>query len=246
MVELNQEFFLYCFNETAFWALILFSTINLSYLFLLIGSILFFRSKDIQDNSHLVQHGISLIVPCYNEEKNIIESITSFLNINYENYEIIIVNDGSKDKTLELLINEFSLEKIDFLAENVFTNEKAKSVYHSKKHPRLFLIDKINGGKSDALNLGISFCKNDYFCAIDADSLVTEDSFSKVMTVFNEHPETIACGSTIGVINGSEVHHGKIIKYALPKTTIEIFQLLEYLRCFFIGRSGWEIIKSNN
>lgn len=84
-----------------------------------------------------------------------------------------------------------------------------------------------------------------FFCAIDADSLVSEDAFSKIMNVFNEHPETIACGSTIGVINGSEVHNGRVIKYSLPKTTIEIFQLLEYLRCFFIGRSGWEIIKSN-
>lgn len=163
MVELNQEFFIYCFNQTAFWALILFSTINLSYLFLLIGSILFFRSKDVAENLHMSQHGISLIVPCYNEEKNIIESLKSFLNLKYENYEIIVVNDGSKDKTLELIINEFNLEKLEQDVENRFTNEKAKGVYHSKKFPKLILLDKINGGKSDALNLGISFSKNDFF-----------------------------------------------------------------------------------
>lgn len=245
---LSKEFFLYVFNQTAFAALVTFSFVNLSYLILLIWSILYFnRKNERSDNKKgLKALGVSLIVPCFNEAKNIEESLKSFLNIDYPNYDIVIVNDGSKDNTLEIVIKKFNMIPDEtIIGKRYLSTTLIHKVYVSQTHPNLFLIDKENGGKSDSLNVGIDFCSKEYFCAVDGDSILEMSSFKKMIKIFNVYPDTIACGSTIGVINGCDVKDGKITKYNMPQHSIEIFQLLEYLRCFFIGRAGWEFLESN-
>jgi cellulose synthase/poly-beta-1,6-N-acetylglucosamine synthase-like glycosyltransferase len=246
---LSKEFFLYVFNQTAFAALITFSFVNFSYLILLIWSILYFNKKHIRkpgSKKSFLNHGVSLIVPCFNEAKNIEESLKSFLAIDYPNFEVVIVNDGSKDKTLEIIVNKFKMEKMEYPKNKRYLSAtQIHNVYVSTINPNLYLIDKENGGKSDALNVGIDFCSKDYFCAVDGDSILERSSFKKMIKIFNIYPDTIACGSTIGVINGCDVKDGKITKYNIPGQSIEIFQLLEYLRCFFIGRAGWEYMGSN-
>src|SRR5690606_37671453 len=114
---------------------------------------------------------ISIISPAYNEEKSIVESVTSLLNLKYPNYEVIVVSDGSKDKTVSKLIEHFELERKHPFFKTKINTKPIRSVYVSKKIPNLILVDKQNGGKADALNVGINVAKNDYICGIDADSL---------------------------------------------------------------------------
>lgn len=244
---ISKEFFLYVFNQTAFAALITFSFVNFSYLILLIWSIIFFNKKTTRPKNvgKLQYPGISLIVPCYNEALNIDESLKSFLNMDYPEYEVVIVNDGSKDNTVQFIIDRYKMEKISNDSKRYLSTTQIYQCYQSSVNKKIFLIDKENGGKADALNVGIDFCHYDYFCSVDGDSILDSSSFKKIMRLIHAHPETIACGATIGVINGCDIKNGKIEKYNIPKKSIEIFQLLEYLRCFFIGRAGWEYMESN-
>lgn len=184
---------------------------------------------------------ISLIVPAYNEEKNIKDSVESFLNQNYKKFEVIIINDGSKDKTLETLLSQYQFEQIPFSQEDFkLCKSKIRKIFFCKEK-NMTLIDKENGGKADSLNAGIDFSKNEYFCAVDADSILDENAFNRVMLEFETKPDLLACGATIRVVNGIEVEKGKITKIKMPKKYIEVCQLLEYTQSFLMGRLGWQL-----
>lgn len=187
---------------------------------------------------------ISLIVPAYNEEKNIVDSLKSFLNQKYSNFEIILINDGSKDKTLEKVLSLFEFEEIAFdQSQFQLCKSKINKIYHcaSKK---ITIIDKENGGKADSLNAGIEFAKNEYICSVDADSILDPVAFNRIMLEFSVHPSLVACGATIRVANGVDVKDGKITKIKLPSTYMELCQLLEYTQSFFMGRLGWQLFDS--
>ncbi len=194
---------------------------------------------------HNILPSISIVAPAYNEEKSIIESITSLLNLKYPKYEVIVVNDGSKDRTIQVLVEHFELER-----KHPFFNLKLKTkalrgVYVNKQIPNLIVIDKQNGGKADALNLGINVAKNDYVCGIDADSLLDEDALLKLMSVALDHSTNhIALGGNIVPVNGCIVDKGKIEHSGLGKKTLVRFQTLEYLRAFTTGRIGWSKLHS--
>lgn len=187
---------------------------------------------------------ISLIVPAFNEEKNIINSINSFLNQNYENFEIIIVNDGSSDQTLKKVLSRFEFTEIEY-RKDLFKLCKTKinKIYFNEKN-NMILIDKKNGGKADSLNAGIDIAKYDYVCSVDADSILDPNAFNRVMIEFEKNPELLACGATIRVINGSIVKDGRIEKTGLPDSYIELCQLLEYNQSFLMGRLGWQFFNA--
>lgn len=188
--------------------------------------------------------GISIIVPAYNEAVTIVESTRSLLNLKYPNYEVIVINDGSKDDTLQTLIDAYDLKRVDYYIENLIHTRNVKAVYRNKFYSKLSVVDKINGGKADSLNVGINFSENDYVCGIDADSLIESDSLLKMMSTVLDHDEiTLALGGSIVPSNGATVDHGYVEKYELPKASITRFQSIEYIRAFNTGRLGFSKLK---
>lgn len=219
---------------------------SLSYVFLMINSFrVFKRNRKGWNFISFKEKPITLVVPAYNEEKNILSSLKSFLSIEYSKYEIILVNDGSKDNTLkEVLTNYPQLKEVTVEHSKIkLTKSKINKIY-SAPELNLIVIDKENGGKSDALNAGIDFSNYDYFCSVDADSVIDKNAFNRIIEEFNLNPDLIACGATIRVANGGRFKEGKIEKTSLPEKYVELCQELEYTRSFMMGRVGWEFFKS--
>lgn len=182
---------------------------------------------------------VSIIVPAYNEEKTIDASMLALLQLQYPEYEIIVVNDGSKDNTLQVLIEAFSLVPYPEAYRKRLEVQPIRGFYSSTIHPNLKVVDKENGGKSDALNAGINMSRYPLFCCIDADSLLSRDSLMHIVRQFLEEPETIACGGTIRVANGCEFKDGNLVKAGLSRNVLALVQTIEYLRAFLFGRLGW-------
>lgn len=189
--------------------------------------------------------GISIIAPAYNEEISIIESVTSLLNLKYPVYEVIVVNDGSKDETLRKMIDFFHLERKHPSHINHFNTKKIRGIYQTKDIPNLVVVDKQNGGKADALNVGINVSKQPYVCGIDADSILEGDALLKLAsTMLDDTKPYIAMGGNIYPANGFTFDRGKVEKRGIPKEMVTRFQTIEYLRAFTSGRIGWSELKS--
>ncbi|MBE0700980.1 MAG: glycosyltransferase family 2 protein, partial [Acholeplasmataceae bacterium] len=194
---------------------------------------------------HHLLPSISIIAPAFNEEKSIIESVNSLLNLKYPTYEVVVVNDGSKDNTIQVLIDYFKLERKHPFFKTPLETKALRGVYVNKHIPNLIVIDKQNGGKADALNMGINVAKSDYVCGIDADSLLEEDALLKLISVtLDDTKPHIALGGNIIPVNGCIVDQGKIEHRGLGKNWLVRLQTLEYLRAFTTGRIGWSKIKS--
>ena len=183
---------------------------------------------------------ITVIAPGYNEELSIVQSAKSFLMLGYPRHEVIVVNDGSKDATLERLMEAFKLQPVEMIVPRLLSQSKIRGIYRCDAHPNLLVIDKENGGKADALNVGIEHASHDLFYAVDADSILEDDALLKVAVPFLHDPETtIASGGTVRVVNGSTVRYGRVEKSALPTNPLALLQVVEYLRAFLFGRVGW-------
>ncbi|MCH8013037.1 MAG: glycosyltransferase family 2 protein [Candidatus Marinimicrobia bacterium] len=187
---------------------------------------------------------ISVISPAYNEEPTIIQSVKSLLQLHYPEFEIVIVNDGSKDGTLNVLIKHYRLIKINKEPSSNLPCEPIMSVYYSQDYPNLTVIDKKNGGKADALNSGINFAKYPLVAPIDADSLLESKVLLNMVRPFIEDRRTIAVGGIIRVVNGCKVQSGEVVDINLPSSFLARFQVVEYLRAFLFGRVGWDAIHS--
>ncbi len=188
---------------------------------------------------------VSVIAPAYNEENTIIESINSLLNLRYPDYEVVVVNDGSKDNTLQKVIRYFELEKSEINFEEKLETKEIRAVYRGARYPELILVDKMNGGKADSLNCGINAACKDYFVGIDSDSLLERDAIMRVTSSFlDEEREVIAAGGNIFPVNGCEVKNGFIRKTGIGKSNLARFQTVEYLRAFMAGRVGWAYLNA--
>lgn len=186
---------------------------------------------------------LSIIVPAYNEEKTIQESVSSFFNLQFPRLEIVIVNDGSTDGTVEVLKSAFRMKRADVNYLKHITTSPVRGCYESKtefpKHiQRLILIDKENGGKADAINAGINASLCPYFVAIDADSILDEISLLQAFRTVLDDTETVAIGGQIAILNGSLVSKGRVIKRMMPKNNLARFQIVEYIRAFTLGRTA--------
>lgn len=182
---------------------------------------------------------ISIIVPAFNEEAGIVHSIRSLLSINYPVFEIIVVNDGSSDKTMDVLIEQYDMKEIKKVIRKQVNSKPIKKVYQSQILPNLFLVDKDNGGKADALNAGLNFSHYPYVCSLDGDSVLERDAFLKVMKpIIESNEEIIASGGSIRIANGCEIRNGEVLKIGLAKNPLVIMQVIEYLRAFLMGRIG--------
>lgn len=187
---------------------------------------------------------VTLIAPAYNEGLTIVENVKSLLAIQYPFYELIIVNDGSKDNSMELLIDKFELEPFDttFITQPIPTASVNK-IYRSKKtqYKQLTVIDKNNGGKADALNAGINFAHTELVLCTDADCIIEQDALIKMVRPYLEEgrEEIIACGAAIGIANDSLISNGVLKQLMLPNSLLPTIQVVEYIRNFLIGRMGW-------
>jgi cellulose synthase/poly-beta-1,6-N-acetylglucosamine synthase-like glycosyltransferase len=188
---------------------------------------------------------ISVIVPAYNEAAGIIESVRSLLSLRYPVFEVIVVNDGSTDKTLARLIEAFDLRPSRAVFRKSIQTLPVRGIYRSPVQPKLVVVDKINGKKADAMNAGLNISRYPLFCAVDADSLLEQDALLKVVRPFLEDPErTIGAGGIIRLSNGCVVKEGQVVEVGIPRNWIARFQILEYLRAFLGGRMGMSMMKS--
>lgn len=227
-------------------------TINSVYLLLVIGALIYVRKQMLQ--SSVVQpdalfktdlfKSISILVPAYNEAGNIVESIESLLKLEYPEYRIIVINDGSSDDTLQQLIDYFNLIEAPLYYEKEIKHEKIRATYRTPDTPTLTVIDKENGGKADALNAGINVAETDLVCSIDADSILEQDVLKKLIQTFIEHKNTVAAGGVVRVINGCKIENREIKEIHTPKNFWARLQSVEYIRAFLFGRVGWDYFKS--
>lgn len=183
---------------------------------------------------------ICLIVPAFNEEKTIADNVRSLLALHYPEFEIVVVNDGSKDKTLDVLVEAFDLELAVRAHEPVLEHAPIRQFYSAQNYPKLLVIDKENGGKADALNAGINVARSPLVCAVDADSILEADALLRAVQPFVEDfDHIIAVGGSIRVANGCQVRHGRVRSIGLPTDALSLFQIVEYFRAFLIARLGW-------
>ncbi len=194
--------------------------------------------------SSVLYRPISILVPAYNEEETIVTNIKSLLRLHYPEFEVVVINDGSTDSTIEKLKESFKLVRLDKPVRLILKHKPIKEIYVSLEYPNLIVIDKENGGKADALNCGVNVCNYPLFCCIDADSVLEEEALLRASRLFVEDKLVIATGGTVRVLNACEVKNGRVIKIRAPKKWVEIFQVIEYTRGFLSGRTAWNIFNS--
>ena len=188
---------------------------------------------------------ISIIAPAHDEEKTIVESVRALLSLEYPVFEVIVVNDGSSDGTLDKLIRSFELERSRWVFRKVVAHQPVKGIYKSRAYPKLVVVDKVNGKKADALNAGLNISRYPLFCAVDSDSLLEKDALLKMVRPFLEDPDkTVAAGGIIRLANGCTVKGGQVLEVRLPRNTLARFQIIEYFRAFLGGRIGLGMLKS--
>ncbi len=179
---------------------------------------------------------ISVIAPAYNEEATIEQSLRSLLLLNYPRFEVVVVNDGSKDKTIETMVAAFGLMRAPVVYQQPLDTQPVRAFYRSLDNPDLVVIDKANGGKADAINAGINAARYPLVCVIDADSILEPEALMRASLPFVENPNTLATGGIIRIVNGCTVEAGRVTKIDLPDSWLARFQVVEYLRAFLSGR----------
>ena len=188
---------------------------------------------------------ISILAPAYNEAATVVESIRSLLSQRYPIFEIIVINDGSSDQTFEILKSAFQLRPSNRTCQNVLNHGLIRGVYVSTLHPNLHVIDKVNGGKADALNAGINYSHSAVFCSMDADSILEPDALLRAVQPFIADPErVIATGGTVRIANGCRIRGGRIAGYRLPRNPWALLQTVEYMRAFLMARLAWSRLES--
>ena len=180
--------------------------------------------------------GISIVAPAHNEEATLADSVRSLLLLNYPQFEVIVVSDGSTDGTLAVGAREFELVRAPVSHAQPIRTQPVRAIYQSLAHSDLLMIDKENGGKADAINAGINAARYPLVCVIDADSLLEDQSLSRAVLPFIEDPDTIAAGGIVHVANGCRVERGRVTEVRLPHSHLAMFQTVEYLRAFLAGR----------
>jgi cellulose synthase/poly-beta-1,6-N-acetylglucosamine synthase-like glycosyltransferase len=187
---------------------------------------------------------ITLIAPAFNEEATCVEAARSLLAQRYPEYDVVVVNDGSRDRTLARLIEAFDMTPAARLPTASLPTAPVRGVYRSRRHPNLWVLDKENGGKADALNAGLNYCRSPVFCGMDADSLLEPEALIRVIRPFLEDGTTVAADGIIRIVNGCEVRFGQVTRVRLPENLLARIQVLEYLRAFLTGRMGWSALRA--
>jgi len=181
---------------------------------------------------------VSMIIPAFDEELLIVNTVLGALKLDHPEHEVILVNDGSRDRTLQVLIDHFGLVRTDAAAHGPFPTQAVRGVYRSPQHPKLVVIDKVNGRKGDAVNAGINAARHPLLCIIDADCLLETDALQRVAEPFQRNPAVIAGGGVVRPANGLVVENGVIRSRRVPHRPLALMQAIEYLRSFQWARLG--------
>ena len=185
----------------------------------------------------------TIIMPAWNEQEIIASSLASILKTDYPSLEVIVVDDGSSDETLQRLIAAFKLVKMDLIYRPRIPTKALRGFYLNPRIPNLLVISKENGGKPDALNVGINMCRTPYFCTLDSDCLLEPDALLRLMRPIIRSPiNTVASGGIVRILNGCDIKDDRVVKVGLPQSRVERFQVVEYLRSFLFGRAGWDLL----
>jgi cellulose synthase/poly-beta-1,6-N-acetylglucosamine synthase-like glycosyltransferase len=187
---------------------------------------------------------VSVLVPAYNEELTIVDSVRSLMQLQYPSFEIIIVNDGSTDGTLEQLRQAFGLRRSYRTIRARVPRERLHGVYSSPDYPFLVVLDVVNGRKAMALNIALAFARHPLFCAIDGDSVLERDTLMRLALPFYHDRTRLATGGVVRPANGCVVRGGIVVSSRLPHSHLARFQEVEYLRAMLAGRMGWSYFDS--
>lgn len=184
---------------------------------------------------------ITMLVPAHDEERSICEAVRNLLDLDYPEIEVVVINDGSRDRTFDVVQREFRLRPVRIVYVSQVATTPVRGLYRSDVDPRLLVLDKEPGGsKADAVNAGLNAATSPYVCVVDADSVLERDALLRIMVPVLEDPQhVVAVGGIVRVLNGSEIKSGRIQRVRLPQKSIEIVQVIEYLRAFLIGREAW-------
>jgi len=250
---MSEDLIYYFNNFFLIYGLILFGS------YVLIGILSSYELIDYsRRNSHFRHAGIagfkklpsiSIIAPCFNEEKSIVENVRSLLLLYYPDISIIIINDGSTDKSLDLIIDKYELVKVQYAYHKEIITEPVRAIYKSKNnlYSNLIVVDKANGGKADALNAGLNISRSKLFLAVDVDCIIEQDALFRMVKPFLEEDaakKVIASGGVIRVANSCEIRNGQVAKVQFPNNIWAGFQVLEYFRAFTLGRMAWGRVNS--
>lgn len=188
---------------------------------------------------------VTMIVPAHNEETCIVNSVQALLSLQYPSLELIVVNDGSQDHTLDVMRTRFQLKASRLLYFPEIPTGAVRGIFTSSIEPRLVVIDKDSvGSKADAINAGINGATSPFICVVDADSILESDALLRIMSAIFSGPEhVVAAGGIVRILNGCKVSDGRLREVRLPRGKIEVLQVIEYLRAFLIGREAWACFK---
>jgi cellulose synthase/poly-beta-1,6-N-acetylglucosamine synthase-like glycosyltransferase len=182
----------------------------------------------------------SVLLPAYNEQAGVVQSVQSLLDLRYPELEVIVINDGSTDDTLAVLDREFDLAPVRLVLRDTIPHAPVNATYVARADARLIVIDKQNGGKADALNCGLEAASYPYVCSVDADALIEEEALLRIALPVLEDPElVVATGGIVRIVNGCKVESGRVTEVRLPKDRLATLQVLEYFRAFLVGRTAW-------
>lgn len=232
---------------TLIWFAYLFfiQSIQLIFLFISMKSVNQYK-RLIRSSQYLLKYEknmlppVTVIVPAHNEAATIVENIKGFLRINYDRYEVIVVNDGSKDDTLVVLQNAFDLFPLQKNYSRKIGTKPVRQTFYSAMHSNLTVVDKENGGKADAINAAINMSQAPYFCVVDADSILERDALLRIMLPFVEdRKHLVGVGGIVRIANGCTIKNGSVHKIRVPKNRWARMQIIEYLRGFTFGRLPW-------
>lgn len=188
---------------------------------------------------------LSILVPAHNEEMSIVDSVISFLTLQYPHHEVVLVNDGSSDATMAKLLTAYDLYEVPPAFMISIPTRPIRAYYRSRSHSKLLVIDKENGGKADALNAALNAARFPYVLAVDADTLIEPDALLRLARPFLLGKPVAAVGGTIRVANACVVEHGRVIEARVDRRMLPSVQVLEYLRAFLFGRLGWNRLGGN-
>lgn len=218
--------------------IIYFSLYFLIDILLFIYSLFIFRKRNKKKKEpDYSKRPVSIIVPAYNEEVSIDSCANMLLEIDYPDYEVIIVNDGSKDRTLDKLKNVFEFGEINFKEKEFLKTKKIKKVYRGL-NKNIILIDKENGGKADSINAGINYSNGKYICTIDADSILDANALKEVVKPFILNQNTVVSGGQLAAANDIVLSHNKVVGSKMPSNIWVLWQIIEYIKSFMISRIG--------
>ncbi|MCD5324307.1 MULTISPECIES: glycosyltransferase family 2 protein [Pontibacillus] len=225
--------------NTIYFGIILFSFKEISKI---LKSTTFSKYKSLSGSNNVPP--ISILVPAFNEELTIIENVRSLLALHYPKHEVIVVNDGSSDDTVGVMIKEFELQYYKPTSmKDVIKTAKVRGLYYNPDYPNLYVVDKENGGKADSLNAGINLSSYPLISSIDADSLLEEDALIRIARMYMEKPEEyVAIGGNVRIANGCKIENGVVKNVKLPKKLLPMWQLVEYMKAFLGGRIGWSSV----